>query len=85
LDNWCKFSYIRSPYRTGQIILYYYSPNGSNASTPDLSNATLPDNTCKYVLTAPQATQSVGDAGIDWQNHDELMSFLEDNFRIVRK
>lgn len=82
-DFYYNFDYA---YRTGQIILYYYySPNGSNASTPDLSNATLPDYTYKYVLTAPQATQSVGDAGIDWQNHDELMTFLEDNFRVVRK
>lgn len=78
-DYFYNFDYA---YEVGRIILYYYyTPNGSDSTTPDLSNADLPDYTFKYVLTAPNTTQSMEDAGINWKNHDEVMSYLERHTR----
>lgn len=82
-DFYYNFDYA---YEVGRIILYYYyTPNDSNSSTPDLSNADLPDYKFKYVLTAPEATTSANEAGVNWKNHDEVMNFLEENYRVVRK
>lgn len=73
-------------YDVGELYLYYYyTANGPDASTPDLSDADLPDYTFKYVVTAPAATQSMAKAGVSWKNHDEVMSFLEKNFAIERR
>lgn len=73
-------------YDVGELVLsYYYNRNSSGATMPDVRNATLTDYTFKYVITAPKATQSAAEAGVDWENHNEVMDFLEKKYRVVKK
>lgn len=74
-----EYSYnLNYAYKTGELELYYYyQPNGSDNTAPDVADAELPDYHFKYVITAPSATQSIEEAGIDWRNHDAVMDHLE--------
>lgn len=68
-------------YDVGELKLYYYyTPNSSGASTPSVSDADIPDYAFKYVITAPEATDSMTRDEVNWKNHDEVMSYLEKHF-----
>lgn len=73
-------------YNEGELKLYYYyTPNSSGNDTPDVDDAELPDYTFKYVITAPAATQSMANDGVDWDSHDEVMEYLETDLGEVRR
>jgi hypothetical protein len=67
-------------YKQGELSLYYYyEPNGADSSTPDVDDADLPDYQFKYVITAPAAAQSMEKDGVDWNDHDAVMNYIERN------
>lgn len=76
------FTYnLTSSYEVGEITLYYYyEPNTSDASTPDVAEAELPDYTFKYVVASGNAAASVSAEGISTANHDDVTQFLGQRF-----
>lgn len=60
-------------------LYYYYTPNGSENTAPNVSDAELPDYTFKYVVTAPAAAKAMKEAGVNLQDHDEVIEYLEAN------
>lgn len=72
---------ITYTYDTGTITLYYYyEPNSSDATTPNLADATLPDYKFKWVVASADAAASMASAGINVEDHDAVAQFLDRRF-----
>lgn len=77
-----EYSYnLNYSYDTGAIKLYYYyRPNSSDVTAPNVDDAELPDYKFKYVVASEDAASSVSAARINTDSHGALVQFLNERF-----
>lgn len=77
-----SFSYnFKYSYKAGEIKLYYYyEPNSSDSSTPNVNDAVIPDYKFKYIVASGNAIGNMKEQGIETQNHDQVVNFFNENY-----
>ena len=73
---------MRYTYQAGQIeLFYFFTPNSSGNTVPELDNFTVPDYRFKWVVASSAAAGKMKQTDIDLSNHDEVMKYLKKNYQ----